>query len=426
MAPVKHNVFQQVFGLSLASNLVRACTGTATDLQNRFKDALPAALQVVGVDWKVVWGPVVWKASGDQDPTTNQDNAWFVARNDSVDFGDGILRSTYVVAIAGTASTYSWIIQDLLGVLRAVDIDSWAGSGPDSLSKVPPSIPNNGSTPLNVALVSQGFAGGVFNLVNTRPLPGFPGDGQTLPQFLLKVNVISSTSQPAPKIVFTGHSLGGALSPILAYALHKANALGPFKLENVLVYSTAAPTPGNAWFAKKFKDYFPSPIGTLQGYRYWNCNIVCRLDVVPCAFCADPSYYPLVLDRILTMYGDAYPNQVWSGLIAMKLAAKRLFYPITASFFESKFPKPSNPILDFGKWMQQAHLQHTDPYTWEILSMDTLSGLCHDSEQDGLKTYPVLGSIVDAADKTPPDDRVQAEDAIRRMLNQEGVTVVAA
>ncbi|KAG8703114.1 hypothetical protein FRC09_004346 [Ceratobasidium sp. 395] len=421
--PSQYDVFQQVFGLSLASNLIRECTGTATDLQNRFKQALPAALEAVGVGWKVVWGPVVWKATADTDPSTTQDNAWFVAKNDQVDFGDGVLRSAYIVAIAGTSSNYSWIIQDLK-IYRVVDLDSWAGSGPESLKQEPPSIPNNASVPLNIAFISEGFAGAVFRLINTSPLPGFPGYGQTLPEFLLNLRM-TPTSQPAPKLVFTGHSLGGALSPALAYTLYKANALGSFTLGDVCVYPTAAPTVGNAWFAKKFKDYFPSPSGTLQGYRCWNCNIVCRLDIVPCGFCVDASYHPLNLDKALTMYGNTCPGAVSVAVLGLKLLAKRLFYPITASFFDSKFPKPPNPIEDFNDWMNEAHQQHTAPYAWEILNRDVPPGLCHTSKENEWGSYPVLGTIADVADKIPADDNIKAEDVADRLLDRQASVVVA-
>ncbi|KAF8754709.1 hypothetical protein RHS01_06090 [Rhizoctonia solani] len=77
-----YDVFQQVFQLSAASNIVRKCKGNSEDLQRKMADNLPQALSSAGAGWEVVWGPVIWKAQPNR-RNTPYGNAWYVAKNDS-------------------------------------------------------------------------------------------------------------------------------------------------------------------------------------------------------------------------------------------------------------------------------------------------------------------------------------------------------
>ncbi|KAG9080274.1 hypothetical protein FRC06_006843, partial [Ceratobasidium sp. 370] len=120
-----YNAFQQVFGIPLASNLVYQWSGTTRELQCKLAKALTAALRQAGPGWEVFWGPVVWKADPD-DTFSNQDNAWFVTKNDSVTFEDGTTRCAYVVSVAATSGLYDWLRED--GAIRwAINLDQWAG-----------------------------------------------------------------------------------------------------------------------------------------------------------------------------------------------------------------------------------------------------------------------------------------------------------
>ncbi|KAF8897373.1 hypothetical protein BD779DRAFT_371264 [Infundibulicybe gibba] len=67
------DVFQQTFGMSIASNGVGHDVGTQADLQQALQDNLPALIERFGPQWRVAWGPVVWKNTP-EDPETAQPN----------------------------------------------------------------------------------------------------------------------------------------------------------------------------------------------------------------------------------------------------------------------------------------------------------------------------------------------------------------
>jgi len=55
------------------------------------------------------------------------------------------------------------------------------------------------------------------------------------------------------RIMFTGHSFGGALCPTMVLPFLKVRQLS---IPSVLAYPTAGPTPGNAEFATLFQTHF--------------------------------------------------------------------------------------------------------------------------------------------------------------------------
>ncbi|QRV98792.1 Lipase (class 3) [Ceratobasidium sp. AG-Ba] len=389
----QYNVFQQIFGLSLASNLLSQCKGTAPSLQQQLSEALPAALNQAGPGWKVVWGPVVWKHDDSNDSPL--DNACFIAKNEELIFDDGISRPAFVIAIAATASQWTWHNEDF-AIAQVVDLDHWTAAGLESISQEPNLIPQNKAQSDN-ALITNGFGLAVYQLLNNVPPEGSPGYPRNLPEFLLQTTFTSSS--PTPKLVITGHSLGGALSPILAYTFLKANVLGPFSQKDVYVYPTAGPSPGNTTFAKKFASLFPPPTSAsgLTGYQHWNCNIVCDLDPVPCAYCIDTGEKLLKLQRLLTIYGKA-PGWVVGAVFSLAYISNGIYHPITSSLFNSEYPVPSEPFQTAEEWLDMAHLQHVDAYTREVLDMPhPPRGVCTQlPKEEEQMLYPVLQSVARA------------------------------
>jgi hypothetical protein len=102
--------------------------------------------------------------------------------------------------------------------------------------------------------------------------------GQTLLSYL-QARADASTST----LIFTGHSLGGALSPTLALAL-KEQGLNLKDWKAVYVYPTAGPTAGNATFATYFSQTFPQSATGSQPWQVWNADLANSLDIVPRAW----------------------------------------------------------------------------------------------------------------------------------------------
>lgn len=266
------DTFQQVFGLSLTSNALNDLKGTQKHLQHLIQDALPESLEKFNMsDWSVSWGPTVWKKDPDV-IVSGPGNTWFTAHNPSVTFPDGKTYDTHVVSIAGTASWYDWIFEDFV-VNKVVDFTAWVKTG---LNTTPVVLDPSKVDDKNGTYIAYGTAAAVFTLLNTVAPPGSIDAGTTIMQYLSK---LPSTS----RVVFTGHSLGGALSPTTALALMEAGTFA--QGVSVLVFATAGPTPGNTNFSDLYASHFPlmNDAGPAP-HQAWNGNFYNALDIVPMAW----------------------------------------------------------------------------------------------------------------------------------------------
>ncbi len=220
------------------------------DLMNRPNANFPT---LAGGDWSAVWGPKVYVASlFDKPINAGATNMIYVAHSPSLNM--------YVVAIAGTNPT-GWsaaVVQDLY-------------VGPANMVSWPPTTKSDGTlkwTPISDPAPTQpaidsGTAHGLDALYNAV----CPYTGVTL------MNFLNAVPQSGQTLVFTGHSLGGALSPSLAMLLYPMaadkkympplDAPNPNKSQwaNVYILATAGPTPGNKAFAEQFfTPAVPDPI----------------------------------------------------------------------------------------------------------------------------------------------------------------------
>lgn len=220
---------QIYFCLNALSN-ISAHYNKQSDIQNLTSSAVskvladPTIQGLIG-SWKPVWGPIVNTVLG------NASNTMFVAQNTTT--------GEYVVAIAGTdpSSFFDWIIED-------ADVKVIV---PWNILKAPGA---------NISLATS---------TGLTLLRGMQYSGQHVLDFL--------NSQKATNITVTGHSLGGALSPVMALFLSDNMAKGT----NISCRPTAGATPGDAAFANYWDK---SEVGSnANTVRVWNA-----FDVVPHAY----------------------------------------------------------------------------------------------------------------------------------------------
>jgi len=317
---------QQVFLLSILSNAASSIKGTKKELQDLLKTDITKYLNAPSIqedigNWDLVWGPVVYKPLW----TKYAINAMYVAQN----------GNQYVVAIAGTnpKSYYDWLKEDF-NVKKQV---SWP------YGDIPPDIEPK---------ISKGTYTGLKHLQKMK------SSGKTVLEFLGEKN-----SDDEIEIIFTGHSLGGALSPALALAAKNEWAgEKPFKIS---VYPSAGPTPGN----QDFSTYYDSQLGN-STTRIWN-----DIDIVPHA------WNETMLSEIPYLYlPEIEPSRAVSSLVeqAKKLADGGNYTQILPETpgLEGTVSLPSDPPLcdetegseettpesNYKTFMKQAITQHTSEY----------------------------------------------------------------
>ena len=247
-----YSLQQQVFSLALVSNAASRHSGTVVPLEAVLTQAVESffanAQAYIGT-WAIVWGPVVTL-----DPTQNEaGNAMFVARG-----ADAVGKPVYVVAVAGTnpLSPYDVATEDF-----DVTLQPW-----------PHPLPAGAAA----ANVSQGTLDGLQDLLQMTD----PATGTSLQAYLEGVQGSSSAT-----LVFTGHSLGGALAPALALALFGGPAGGTLDAsgwEAVRILPIAGPTVGDAGYSALWASTFPP--ATDGSGNTWNQLVWNTLDVVPLAW----------------------------------------------------------------------------------------------------------------------------------------------
>jgi hypothetical protein len=385
-----YNVFQQVFGLSLASNAAMNLTGTESDIQNALQAKLPDLLKLVGEAWEVAWGPVVWKNEPDN-LLTGPDNAWYIAHNPAVTFEDGKPYNTYVIALAGSATTHDWLVEDF-DVLYLVDFPAWIAAGVNA-APIPVKVVNPSGT-----YISMGTAGGIYTLRTKAPPAGAAGAGLPIYKFLASVPIDS-------KIIFAGHSLGGTLAPTLALNLVLTNVFR--QPRNVLAYPTAGSSPGNGNFVKLYSSWFPPTVGS--GYHVWNKNIINTLDIVPQTWCTDKNLFPAQnLQNIPTIYGAPGMLLVWitiEEVVALVNTSGIIYNPIPSSAFTgTPIPNPPTTLTAFAADAGKQHVNEYEKFFGVIppptASMLVGNGVAKQTEAQRCLRYPVVNIIAKKAART--------------------------
>lgn len=261
---------QQIFCMSWATSLSFNLTGSAKKIENETKTRLLNVLEnekvqeLIGI-WDLVWGPAVYADSyfGDKKML----NAMYVVV-------PRLQPEQAIVAIAGTngSSLMDWVVEDF----SVHEVVPW----PYGTSPLEPHI-------------STGIAFGLDKLVTMK---GAASKGQqlmTCRQFL--------ASQAFEKIMVTGHSLGGALSP--CYALYLEETRSQWDASGkaaISILATAGQTPGDAGFS----TYYDGRLSEATS-RKWNA-----MDIVPHAFSTN----------LLAEIPDLYEPELSSDLIGKLVA----------------------------------------------------------------------------------------------------------
>jgi len=349
----------------LADYVYCALYGSTNEHPNPFSDKTPPGLiptlgsQLRGTDWQLSWGPGVYEI----DPESGKaDNTAYVVYSQSED--------TYIIAIAGTDphAFLDWLKEDFQ-------------VGPNDCVDWTPSIPT-GARPTGIQAdstkeqISLGTALGIWALGSQLTLSQYAPttDYPRLADYLQNLKPKSNQST----LLFTGHSLGGALSPTLA-RWAKENT----QFSNILAMPTAGPTPGNNAYQKAWDTQFQSTLlndinpGNLVNKL--NRNVWNLQDVVPHAWqyiftknvqsSVPPSqqYYfsnastDLIKLKLVSQIGDLIP-----GTLFRSIASGRQNVADQAGMTRPKYTTPfssSWPTFYYDKDDNVASLeQSTGPY----------------------------------------------------------------
>lgn len=206
--------------------------------------------------WELVWGPVT--SNSKASCKWHSDNTMYVVKTESF---EGSQQPLFVVAIAGTnaISPKGWLKEDL---------NVW------KRYKWPTKKSKSGR-------ISSGTHLGVNILLKMTY------NGQTLLDFFKNMDL---TKQGKPyEIGVCGHSLGGALSPVVALVLKEWAIKAKYKGITVGAYPSAGASPGN----RRFANYYIKAMG-LENFH----SIVNAHDMVPHA------WEPEMLRMIPTLFDN--------------------------------------------------------------------------------------------------------------------------
>jgi hypothetical protein len=325
-----YNLQQQAFAVSMLSNGVAGVENSDQPaLEKMLAGDIAAKLgssiftDNIGT-WKTIWGPAVYvygkDISGRDRPVA--DTAMYAAQNQST--------NDIVVGIAGT--------NPVSRIDIALDLD------------VGDAVPFTGA-PAG-ALVAFGTLSGINILERMVD----PSSGETLLSFL---NGLAPTNA---NLIFSGHSLGGALAPVFALDLLVNHGLTSSNFSNVFTYPTAGPTPGNAAFASFYATKFAA--GTGSGWQVWNQNVCNTIDAVPHAW--------NLLDGLPTLYASIGAVSCVKSIVDKKLTPLlkgNVYAAIQNSSFAGTFNSDvSQPFTTtICKFASQAIYQHIEAYLVEII-----------------------------------------------------------
>jgi hypothetical protein len=326
------------FALAMIANVLAGEEGTQPGLQQVATQRITQRLTELNtqlqqtllgnyVQLKLAWGPVVYQA-----PYSDvADNVVYVVQNTKA-------PNDYTVGIAGTnfASPWDWLIEDgLVGTTVA-----WSEGRPSA------------------GRIALGTSIGLQIVKSLESVPSIPAGSQQA--LTLEEYFEQQLGDSSGNIYVTGHSLGGALSPVTGLWLNDHKSSWPNATVNV--YTFAGPTPGDAAFA----SYYDGKLGS-NTTRVWN-----QLDVVPHAWAQQA---PPELSQIPGLYQGLPPKGQVTATKDIKdiigylehISRKTDYTPVdqTAEGFSNPndYADVSQCTTDLAKFLVQAVYQHINAYS---------------------------------------------------------------
>lgn len=325
------------YALNSISNLPSNRVGNAGKLEATAKELLEEIfsnakiINLIG-KWKLVWGPKVYEHKPGLFGVA--DNAMYVAQRLSD-------PKQFVVAISGTnpISKYGWQTED---------------------GDITPPVAWPYQTSVGTGKITNGTSVGMNVLLNE-----LKDDGLSLFKYL--ANQVANCRDPLT-VTVTGHSLGGALSPVTALALldsqgvslDKSNGWDPQSKSQISVMPTAGPTPGD----EEWRDYYDRRLGAKTD-RVWN-----KIDIVPHAWQIS------MMNEILSIYESTTKPKIQPPSDKITTTVKKAIK--NSQTFQNKAGSPLMQIcpsvegfpgerVDLGNgkdtFLQQAVYQHTTAYS---------------------------------------------------------------
>jgi hypothetical protein len=325
---------QQIAVLSVLSNCnQKSYANSWQELQDQANTRIEEGLKdlvltpFVG-NWELVWGPCLENSQlgKNNKEHANQwitNNTMYVAKTQDPETPS---KTIYVVAIAGTnaVSSFGWLTEDA----KVEKMVAWGN------------VPN--------AKISDGSNIGLNILLDMKD------KGVDLIQFLSSVSLKGNV-----EIATCGHSLGGALSPLVALKLVEMKESKGFSNLTISCYPSAGPTSGNAKLAKY------AEVKLANNYH----SVINAYDIVPHAWNVQD------LLKIKTIYdtpkfGNIKLSEGIKGLIdgLYVLLILKNYTRINAGkeFLFEGAPKdknePSDTLKEDMLFLNEAAYQHTTVY----------------------------------------------------------------
>ena len=365
---------QQIHSLSFAANSAFGLSweqqdgkGGVAKMQTYVQSIAAKVLQdttaLIG-DYKAVWGPIVYA----NDPTATKVHA-----DNTMGLYYSASEKLFVVAIAGTNinSPFGWMVEDFT-VNEIVKWETITGEK------------NSGG-------IAKGTSIGLDILVNKMK----DASGKTMID-ALKGCLATNTIETGTEVAVSGHSLGGALSPVVAmYLLNTKKNWDPNNKVSIGAYPTAGPTPGD----EKFVAFYEKQI---KDHKITYNSMFNELDIVPHAWQAtDLEQIPSIYDNYIKNPSGSNPVNTVTGTLAVGAALNALAVKVFKTPYKNPYQQiaPFNPLkgtfntevdntiynkLKFIGLVLPKKLKEYAPYFTNLVRFAAQAGYQHTTAYDGL------------------------------------------